>query len=665
VDFDSDRVRIVYADASPDAVRILKLASAAMPDGLDLQDPRAVGDFLGRALREAKVGGAGILMNVPRAQAVLKPLTLPPAASEAELAAMVQYQVAKELPLRPEEAAVDFAMERHYDAAGLHPGVAGVAKPAPGARETPEAPGLDVLVAAVRRSVVEYYRQIAAGAGVRLLRLGLRPYADLRAVQAYADIAMAEPVAILHLTADEVEINIAVGSSLVFSRSAVVPIGPRPGRSAPQDPAAPPAHDPIYTAVMEVARSLRTYQSLQRGRQVGTIILAGGTGIEEPLAEELRHHLRLECIRFDPGPALGLAEAGAKKTPGVFSAPHPSGPSGTRHRESFSPPETAGFISALGLAAGHARTDALPYDFLHPKRPPVERNRARQLGIAGGAAAAAILLAAVISAVVVLRGRGVEVRGLQGQLADLKQEAKAVEALGAAVRAVEKWDAGRRRWLDHWARLSGCFPSCEDVYVTGIEVAPDGSLNFAVRASTTDVLERLGERLDAAGYAFRPGPVTTIKNDLRYQVSTNVRVLVDPTMAVDLASVQAEPRPSDDMSAELLAAGRDWRKAEEEAGTARPAVVRPAESTGAPAAPAAPPAGPAGATPEDRELARTLLEKYDENHDGRLSYREAYSARRAIYREPAPPWDKDGDGRLSPEEYATLRRIMGTVQSGG
>ena len=622
VDFDSRQVRLVYAEASADNVRILKLAAAAMPAGLDLGDAEAVGDFLGRALREAKVGAPGILMNVPRAQAVLKPLTLPPSGSEGELAAMVQYQVAKELPLRPEEAAIDFAMERHYDAEGA---------------SKPETPGVDVLVAAVRKTVVEHYRRIAAAAGVRLVRLGLRPYADLRAVQAYAEIAMAEPVAILHLTADEVEINIAVGSSLVFSRSAVVPISTTPGAPPPGDPAAPPVHDSVYTAVMEVARSLRTYQSLQRARQVGTVILAGGTGIEEKLAEELRHHLRLECIRFDPAEALGLADTGT---------------------------DTAGFISALGLAAGHSRSGALPYDFLNPKRPPVERNRVRQVAVAGGAVAAVVLLAGIVSAAWFLHSKSTAVRGLKDELAALSTDSKKVEAVGSAVKAIQKWDAGGRRWLDHWARLSGCFPSCEDVYVTGVEVTPDGSLNFAIRASTTDVVDKLGERLAGAGYAFRPGPVSTVKNEPRYQISTNVRVLVDPKMAVDLSAVEAEKRPADDASAELLASGRDWRREETpETGSVRPPVVRPAES-GLPAPPAPSPPGAPAVSPEDRELARVLLEKYDEDRDGKLSYREAYAARRAIYREPAPPWDKDGDGRLSPEEYAAMRRVMSTVQSG-
>src|SRR5207237_10020115 len=52
----------------------------------------------------------------------------------------------------------------------------------------------------------------------------------------------------------------------------------------------------------------------------------------------------------------------------------------------------AGSISALGLALGANDPQGLPFDFLNPKRPAVQRNMRRIRMMMGAAAAAAALL---------------------------------------------------------------------------------------------------------------------------------------------------------------------------------------------------------------------------------------------------------------------------------
>jgi len=609
VDFDRRILRVVQAEQTPDGVRILKLASAPMPAHLDLEDPKAVGEFLARALQEARLGSGGVLMNVPRSQAVLKPLSLPPGASTDEMASMVQYQIGKELPFPAEGASVDFAMERHYNAEG---------------QTGPEPKGSDVLVAAVRGPVVEHYRRIAEAAGVRLLRLGLRPYADLRAVQAYGRIADGESVAVLHLTADEVEINVVMEGSLVFSRSAVIRGAPGPD-DAPQDV--------VVTVVTEVARSLRAYHGMQRGKGVDRIILAGDTGVEEVLAGELSRHVGLECVLFDPGPALRLGRQRA---------------------------EAGGFISGLGLAVGHQKRDALPFDFVNPKRPPAKTHRMRRIAITAGAALAAVVLVGVVIAAIFLHGKYARVAALKDELAALGPTNKIVKDLSKDVAAIEKWENAGRPWLDHWALTSARFPPCTGIYVTGLEVTPDGSLQLGVRAANAKVIEALGEGLGAAGYDFKPGQITTIKTDPQYQISTKVRMMVDAKMKVDLTNLTFEPRPSDDASAELLASGQDVRREGQE----QPATTAPGPTVTRSAVVSAPPIPTTFDSPEDREMARVLLERYDEDHDGKLAYREAYRARREVMRAWGPPWDRDGDGKMSSEEYSHLRQIMTTLQGG-
>lgn len=193
LDFDREQLRIVHAEFTGERTQILKLASCAMPEDVDIADAQAVGTFIGRMLSEMRVRSPSVVMHVSRGQAVLKPLVLPPVSGPGELAHMVLYQAENELTFRPEEAVVDFTIESHY---GI--------EAAP--EDTPQ--GQHVLVAAVQRPVIEYYQKVAEAADVRLLKLGLRPYADLRCVQAFARAHAQGRVAIVHILADETEIDV-------------------------------------------------------------------------------------------------------------------------------------------------------------------------------------------------------------------------------------------------------------------------------------------------------------------------------------------------------------------------------------------------------------------------------------------------------------------------
>ena len=84
IDFDSRFVRIVHAQRTGRITRIETLYSNPMPEELDLDDAEATGKFLALTLADfsknskTSLGRCGVLMSVPRRQAVLKPLTLPP-----------------------------------------------------------------------------------------------------------------------------------------------------------------------------------------------------------------------------------------------------------------------------------------------------------------------------------------------------------------------------------------------------------------------------------------------------------------------------------------------------------------------------------------------------------------------------------------------------------
>jgi len=471
------------------------MTCADMPADVNVSDATAVGQFLGRTLREMSLENARVTMSASRGQAVLKPLSLPPGTADGELAGMVQYQVSRELPFGQDEAVIDFTIERHYDA-DVQPGA-------------PQ--GRDVLVAAVTVPVVDFYRKVAEEAGVRLVRLGLRPYADAKCVEMCRAVDGSQRVAIVHVTADETEIDILVGASLAFSRSAFVKIPAFPSGTVPQAEAA------VGAVVTEVVRSLQSFQTIERGGRIDRILVAGGTGIERQVADLLSRRSAVPCEMFKPGTALGLDE-------GV---------------------DTSGFISALGLAAAPARRNALPFDFLSPKRPAAVRDmRKIRLAAISGAAA---LLAVVGLAVGVGRisSRRSDVNRLREEHNRLKEANRAVAALEKRVRQIDSWNA-QADWLDHWAYLSGLFPPAQDAYVTSLRSNADGTLSVAVQATGQQVISHLVTRLQNAGYTVSPGPVSPTRDRYGYAHGSVLKLSIARNMNPDLRSVSLATRPADD-----------------------------------------------------------------------------------------------------------------------
>jgi len=501
IDFDTRHLRVAAAEQTSAGVRILKLATADMPAGIDMTDAQAVGAFIGSTLDQMHLRNTCLIMCVPRGQAVLKPLILPQVATTSELAGMVQYQAEKELSFRPDEAVVDFTLESHYGT---------------GQAAGHESEGENVLVAAVRRPVVEYYQAIAAAAGARLLRLGLRPYANMRCVEAYARHETGSRVALVHITADEAEIDVIEAGALTFSRSAVLKVP----LAAAADEAA--VREATCAVAAEVARSLQSYLGVDRGHKIDAVLVAGGTGIEAAAAEELHRRLSIRCERLDPAPSLGLETGG---------------------------PDASAFVSALGLALAQAPDAMTPFDFLNPKRPVAQRDFRKLGAIAAAAAFVLAILTVVASASLYYYAAESRLGDLTEQYNKLKEENRKVGALAKRVETVDGWIRGGRNWLDQWAYLSAVFPSCTETYVTSLKTNADGSVSFVVKAKSNEAINGLGKRLAAAGYDIKPGQVTTGGDPYGYTYSTTVKIIVKPDMKVDLASVSPVPRPEDDASA--------------------------------------------------------------------------------------------------------------------
>ncbi len=497
VEFDRRHLRLVESTRSAGVSTVRRLQCLDMPDDMDLSDPQPVGKFIGRSLREIGLGGAALLMNIPRGQAVLKPLSFPPGTAEADLPGMVLYQMESDLPFPVADAVIDFTVETHYAAE-------------PTGQNQSES--VDVLVAAVRLEVVDYYRRVASAAGCKLYGLGLRSYSNLRCLRGCLPGPERdnEGLALVNLTADDAEIDVVTGPGrcrLSFSRSVTLLA------SGDDDPDAR-----VRAVVTETARSLRSYQTLDSGGRVDRAIVAGGTGIEERVAEELARRLGVRCDRFNPAEALGLT-AGS---------------------------DASGFLPALGLAA---EPDSRPLDFLAPKRPPVKRDT-RKLRTAAIVAGAVLLLAGLYGGRTLhLAAKSRQLSELNERIEDNKPLVASAQDLNRRVDQVDVWLNARRDWLVHWAHVTCLFPSATDAYATSLRTVADGRMALEVRARRAEVIDEIRRRLTEAGYGFTSSGVSTVTDDRGYIYSAVIDLRIPSRMEVDLSAVEPVPRPDDDIGA--------------------------------------------------------------------------------------------------------------------
>ncbi len=507
VDYDSSQLRLVLSERAGRRFRVLRMVGVPVPDGLDLTDARAVGTFLGESLRDARLAGVPLAMSIPRGQAVLKPLTLPPGTAEGEMPNMVRYQVAGELPFPEAEAVIDFTVTSHVDVE---------------ADSQSEPDGVSVLASAARLPVVDHYRQVAASAGGKLVRLSLRPYANLRCVSTCTVRDDSETVALVMVTPDETEIDVMDGQTLAFSRSALHKLRCVDAAADEADEAS--RNRDLHTVVTEVIRSLQSFVAAERASEVDAVLVAGGTGLEQEVAHMLTQRLGVPCDLLDPSGGYEL-----------------------RGEETAS-----AFVSALGLAGG-AETD-LPFDFLHPTEPVEQPDRRRTLVLAAMASMVLLIAALVLVRMQYLGGLRAQRGEAYKERERLKDVARSATLLERNVEDVREYLDGRRDWLGHLANLSVLLPPADEAYLPGgLRTLGDGSIRFMLRVREPAVLDALTHRLREAGYEFKIARSTVVDRDpFGYPNNYEIRIEADKNAHVDLARGTSVGRPGDDQAGEVL-----------------------------------------------------------------------------------------------------------------
>ena len=474
VDWDTRTLRIVHALLGKRGVKIDRLLSAPIPPELDLANPEQLGRHIRRVLDQEGIHTKYATVDIPRDQAILKTLKLPALPAD-ELAGMVGIQIAKELPFPASEAVIDFAVPPFAASATTS----------------------EVLVAAVRREVVQQYEATFEMAGLKLDRVGLRPYANTVAVCELLKHALPERVMFIDVRPSLTEIDVIRNGSLTFSRAASVMVpqearghGERPRFSivreggpgeahVPIDPVAVEPHSiggteaMIHSLVVEVTRSIEAYRAGDPGAPgaIDHVVIAGDLGVEETLAEAVQKRLGITTELYNPAASFG-----------------------------WEPDEGAGasaFASTLGLVVGHSYDRALHFDFLHPKKR-VSQTQERLKKAPLVAAVAVLFIAAVGIALAQFTApdRNTLAR-IESSIQELESKRADYKKFLEVMDRIREFDAEQHVWVDVLYDVFSALPTNEELVINHLEMnQSDGRLVLKTKAKNRDTATTAVRNLD-------------------------------------------------------------------------------------------------------------------------------------------------------------------------
>lgn len=487
IDWDAWRLRIVQVRGSRTGPSVLRVLTAPMPDELaTLDQAEPIGHFIRRVLDQEGIRTRRAMVDVPRHQVILNSIQLPDAPVD-ELVSMVRFQVAKDLPFAQDQAVLDFVKMAHTN------GEASV----------------DVLVAAIRDDMLAFYKQVFTSAGLKLIRVGLRPYAtSVGVVRANVATAAGRSL-VLDIGPKMTEIDLLRDGHLVFSRSAEVPVERAQDMVSDVGGADDEAASPVSLAprksvedlLVQVTRTVAGFRATDPGAELDRIVVAGNTGIESEFAAAVQQRMRVPASIYDPSPMLAKSVR--------------SGHGDLRE-----------FAAALGLAVSDEQDAEAYFDFLHPKKEvTIQQKRLRKVPLV----ATTVVLAAVAMVVGYTRivtPKHQRIAALQREIDALERQKKLVDELDERFEDLKEWQDDGVVWTDELARLVEVFPDTKDVYTSEIRGTSKNEMRIETNARESDgsnkLLNSLAEvKVDGEEH-FVVRPSKTMRTNDKYAFKSEV-----------------------------------------------------------------------------------------------------------------------------------------------
>lgn len=472
IDWDAKNLRLVLVRPRTDGIDLIKALSIPVPHEVKMGDAESLGAFVREAIRQAKAGAKIAIMSVPRDQVVLNTLELPPTTLE-EAPALVQFQIAKELPFAADQATIDFAISEEFDS-----------------KESSRA-----LVAAVRNDDLAFLRNVAREAGLSVERIGLRPYANLIAATHRSPDLADKTVLLVEVGPQLTEINIIIRGTLAFSRAASVALrdygsgvtepiedsrisGFRLQDSGPDDA----GRETVGRLMMEIIRSVEAHRATDPSINIDQVIVCGASGLEHQLTQSLAARFAAKADLYVPDRSLDLTPQRAR--------------------------ELCGFSAPLGLAQGHALRDIETFDFLHPKKSISKRTiRLKKLPVA---VAAALLFFGSAFAIYwnYVRPKLQQVAALEKSTAPMRVQVKAIKDFKEKLEALNDWEASEQDWPEVLVAMTEMLPGDKDAVATRVEFVTrttqkkttrDSSLTLKLRTAELGQVNEISTKLREYG----------------------------------------------------------------------------------------------------------------------------------------------------------------------
>ncbi len=415
LDWDRRSLRFVVARVGRGRVQ-LEHAHSVRLGGVNPDEPEAMGSFIKQTLKRHRVSFHKAIVDVPRDRVFIHLLGIPPT-PENEVADIVRFQAMKELTFHIDDAELDHVVVARDE----------------------QGQATEVLVAAVLKKTLDGLREVVQAAGLKLARVGLRPYANLVSVRHLPEIADKRTL-FVDVGPTTTEIDVFCGQALRFSRAASVtvnPPDPSGSLSASADSRILTTADlersdqaldtSVNTLLVEMTRTIQAFRATDPVAHLDQIVIAGGTGVESELARRAEQRFGYACELFDPTQPLGVAKKESAKL-----------------RE---------FSAALGLAWGLSREGLLELDFLNPKRPiPKKKIRIQRARLAGLTAAALAVSAAGYGFLQYQAGAR-QLQNIKESVASARADLKKQVEIQTRIEELGDW-ALRASWPDELLRLT-------------------------------------------------------------------------------------------------------------------------------------------------------------------------------------------------------------------
>ena len=416
---DGDHLSAVWGEVSREHVRIRGWLVSQRPTEVSTTDATAVGEWLRSTLRERGCRVAPTIFAIPRASVVLKRLVFPALAqaSEGDLSGMVRLQLARQLTMPLQGAAIDYVR-----LAGV-----GAAPEGGGSRE-----GIEVLAAALPGEQVSWCQGVAKAAGLKVRAVALRGEGSA-AMFAQLSYTRGAPILGVSVTPQGVELGVVQDGRMTFSRAADL---------------TPPSgveewNEFARRVAVEAKRTWTSYRSGPDAAQVELVAVLGDDALASTVGRAVGAELDIPWQ--------------AAKFPGAVDVPSDLD-SSTR----------AGLSPLIGLLVG-AAINRPTFDFANPRRAPDPAATARMLA-----------LASVLGLIVFVGGGYVAadfaLADLRGEVASAKAQANSLLAdYESHLRAQARLEhLGRHReagtdWISHARWLTEQFPPSDQARLEVLE----------------------------------------------------------------------------------------------------------------------------------------------------------------------------------------------------